>query len=85
MGTHMKTTIEIPDPLLNSVRRLAAAEGTTVKALVELGLRRVLSEKRRDAGFRLRSASFKGNGLSPAVQGADWQQLRDMAYEGRGA
>lgn len=85
MATHMKTTIEIPDPLLEAARRHAAAEGTTVKALVELGLRRVLAEKRRDAGFRLRPASFKGKGLSSDASGADWQKLREMAYEGHGA
>lgn len=84
MGSHMKTTIEIPDPVLDEARKLAEREGTTVKALVELGLRRVLAEKRRSAAFRLRKASFKGRGLRPELEGASWERLRELAYEGHG-
>lgn len=84
MGDRMKTTIEIPDPVLDEARRLAEREGTTVKALVELGLRRVLAEKRRSAAFQLRKASFKGKGLRPELEGASWERLRELAYEGHG-
>ena len=84
MGTHMKTTIEIPDPILDEVRKLAAREGTTAKALVELGLRRVLAEKKRDAAFRLRDSSFTGKGLQAGVRDTSWERIRELAYEGRG-
>ncbi|HVL55180.1 MAG TPA: type II toxin-antitoxin system VapB family antitoxin [Burkholderiaceae bacterium] len=80
----MKTTIDIADPLLAQARRVAAQEGTTVKALVETGLRRVLEERERQAEFRLRRASFKGRGLQPSAEGLSWDRLREMAYEGRG-
>jgi hypothetical protein len=80
----MKTTIDIADPLLDAARKLAAREGTTVKALVELGLRRVIAERKSAAPFRLRSASFKGDGLQPGVRDATWEQLRELSYEGRG-
>ncbi len=80
----MKTTVEIPDSLLEEARKLAAREGTTVRALVEQGLRRVLAERRRPSGFQLRKATFKGDGLQPGVAGASWERLRDMAYGGRG-
>ena len=39
MGTHMKTTIELADGLLADARRVAAEEGTTLRALLEEGLR----------------------------------------------
>ena len=80
----MKTTIEIPDSLLAEVRRLAAREGTTVRALVEQGLRTLIADRKRSGAFRLRKASFKGNGLQPGVASASWERIRDMAYEGRG-
>jgi hypothetical protein len=33
----------------------------------------------------LRRATFKGRGLQAGVEGASWERLREMAYEGRGA
>lgn len=84
MGAHMKTTIEISDPILNQARKLAAREGTTVRALVERGLRRVIAEQRQAASFRLRRASFKGKGLRPELRDASWNRLRELAYEDHG-
>ncbi len=80
----MKTTIELSDPVLNDARRLAAREGVTLSALLELGLRRVIAEKKPAAGFRLRRASYKGNGLTASLRGASWERLRETAYEGHG-
>ncbi len=37
----MKTTLEIADPLLRAARSLARRRGTTLRALVEAGLRKV--------------------------------------------
>jgi len=84
MGNRMKTTIDLADPLLEEARWLARREGTTLRALVEEGLRQVLAQKRRGAPFRLRDASFAGDGLSPELAGASWERLRELAYEGRG-
>jgi CRISPR/Cas system-associated protein Csm6 len=81
----MKTTLEISDPLLREARKLAARERTTLRALVEQGLRRVVTERQRRQAFRLRKASFKGRGLRPEFQDATWERVRDLAYEGRGA
>lgn len=85
MGVCMKTTVEISDALLASVRRAANRERTTVRALLEEGLRRILAERRQRAGFRLRKATFRGKGLHPDLVSAGWSQIRDRAYEGRGA
>jgi Arc/MetJ family transcription regulator len=83
-GTHMKTTIDLADPLLAEARKLVRRDGTTVRALVEQGLRQVLVQKRRAAPFRLRDASFDGDGLRPDLRGASWDRVRELAYEGRG-
>jgi hypothetical protein len=53
--------------------------------LVEEGLRKVIAEREGSRNFRLRKASFKGNGLQPQVTGAAWDQIRGLIYEGRGA
>ena len=85
MVTHMKTTIQIPDSLLEEVRKLAQQEHTTMKVIVEMGLRRIVSERKRRSRFRLRKATFKGNGLQPHLAGTSWDQILQLSYEGRGA
>jgi Bacterial antitoxin of type II TA system, VapB len=81
----MKTTIEIADGLLDDAKRLAARRGVTLRTLVEEGLRQVVKSERRRPAFRLRDASFTGEGLQPAFDGAAWDRVRDAAYEGHGA
>ena len=80
----MKTTVEIADSLLASARRLAAKEGTSVRALIEEGLRKVVDKRERRAGFVLRRVTFGGEGLSADLSPSDWTAIRDRAYEGRG-
>jgi hypothetical protein len=81
----MKTTVEIADSLLGQAKKVAIEEQTTVRALIEAGLRRVLEERGKSARFKLRKASFRGNGLQPHVQEGSWHQIRDLIYEGRGS
>jgi len=81
----MKTTIEISDGLLEQARQAAARDGTTVRALVELGLRRVIEERQRPRAFKLRDASFGGQGLQPQAEHGGWPHWRELAYEGRGS
>jgi hypothetical protein len=85
MVTHMKTTVEISDVLLEQSKILAAREDTTVRALIEEGLRRILADRKAQRPFKLRNASFKGNGLQPEMAGASWHQIRDTIYEGHGS
>lgn len=80
----MKTTVDIPQSLLDEAKKLAANHRTTVKALIEEGLRRVIGEHQRSDVFRLRKATFKGEGLQPEMDGASWENLRERAYESRG-
>lgn len=84
MVSHMKTTVEISDALLDEARRTARKEGTTLRALIEEGLRSVLAEHtHRSHPFMLRDASVGGEGLQPQAQGASWEQLRGLAYGDR--
>jgi hypothetical protein len=81
---HMKTTIHIPDALLEEARELARRQQTTLKALIEEGLRRVVEERQKPTKFKLRDASFGGQGLQPEFSNASWEQIRAAIYEGRG-
>jgi len=80
----MKTTVQIPDSLFEEARKLAHRERTTLKALIQDGLRRVIAERKRRGRFKLRKATFKGTGLQPHLAGASWEKIRELSYEGRG-
>jgi hypothetical protein len=81
----MKTTVQIPDALFEEARRVAHRDRSTLRALVEEGLRRVLADHAKRGGFRLRRATFKGKGLQSGLKGASWERIRDASYEGRGS
>ncbi len=80
----MKTTIDIADSLFEEVKKLAANEGTTVRAFVEQGLRQIIAERKNRGLFRLRKVAFKGKGLQSSVENATWEQIRETVYQGRG-
>lgn len=84
MGTHMKTTVEISDALLDAAKAQAAARGITLRALLEEGLRHVLDRRTTEDGFTLPDASVGGRGLHPDVGEGSWESLRALSYEGRG-
>jgi hypothetical protein len=81
----MKTTVEISDSLFAEARRVAQRENRTLRALIEEGLRTVLGQRRSKRGqFRLRKASFGGQGLQPEASAASWDDIRQKTYGGRG-
>ena len=81
----MKTTIDVADALLREAREVAARDQTTLKELVQEGLRRVLDERRpRPNAFRLREIAPGNGGFQPEFADGDWQRIRDATYEGRG-
>lgn len=76
----MKTTVDLPEELLCDAQLIARAEGTTVRSLVEAGLRRVVADRRRPSRFVLRDATFRGDGLQSGFRDAGWEQLRDAVH-----
>jgi len=81
----MKTTVELPDSLLRQAKRVAVKNRTTVKALIEQGLRAAIAERTRGTGFTLRQAAFRGDGLVAGRSLQDWASIRDLVYTERGA
>ena len=80
-----KTTVELPDSLLREAKRVALRERTTVRALIERGLRGVLTSRRPPQVFVLRDASVGGDGLTAGRSLGDWTAIRDLIYQERGA
>jgi len=81
----MKTTVEIADALLTEARKVIRRDGTTLRALVEAGLRDQLRARRKRQSFKLRLITFRGDGLHPQVAEVAWEKVRDLIYEGRGS
>jgi len=85
MLRHMRTTLDLPDPLLRRAQQLAQQRKVTFRALMADALRRYLQEQRSGRpAFRLPDCSFRGDGLVEGLQETDWDRIRDLAYEGRG-
>ena len=53
----MKTTVEIADDLLRRAKALATARNTTLRAVIEQGLRQVLRKDGTPTDFTLQDAS----------------------------
>lgn len=83
MVPHMKTTVEIPDPVLAEANEAARREGSSLRSLVEEGLRLALERRGSGESFRLRDSSVGGRGLRRELQGASWNEVRDLAYRKR--
>lgn len=61
MGTHMKTTVEIADPLFDAAKREAERSGCTLRDLIELGLRKELERRAKETKpFKFRDMSVRG-------------------------
>jgi hypothetical protein len=81
MATHMKTTMDINDALLEAAREIVERDGVTMRSLVEEGLRYMVAERRAYcAVFTLRDAAFEGKGLRAELVDAPWERIRDLAY-----
>ncbi len=82
--TRMKTTVEIPDEIFHEAKSLAARQRTTLRSLIEEGLRWVLSQRRRGDAFVLRDAAVDGRGVRDEIDEGNWEEMRDRIYRGRG-
>ncbi len=82
----MKTTLEISTPLLRRAKKIAARDGTTLRALVEQGLAQRLSERNaKKPALPPLLVTFRGTGMNPEFAEGGWEKIRDVFYEGRGA
>lgn len=81
----MKTTVEIAEDLFARTREVAQREGTTLRALVEEGLRAALSRREQREPYQWPDLSVTGEGLVPEIAEGGWEPLRDRIYTGQGA
>ena len=80
----MKTTIEIHDELLVRAKRHAKRNGRPLRAVVEEGLRLVLSATPERSRYRLPDGSAGVADAPDPLEAYSWQDLREMIYGDRG-
>jgi hypothetical protein len=76
----VKTTIEIHDYLLKRAKQLAKSSHRPLRAIVEEGLRRVLSEGTPKRSYKLPDASVGNPESADPLEALSWQDLREEIY-----
>lgn len=85
MLRRMRTTLDLPDPLLLKAQKVARQRKTTFRAIMAEALRRYLAaEETPRRPFKLPDRSFQGDGLVEGLSNTDWTRIRDLSYDGRG-
>ena len=76
----MKTTLDIQDALLERAKRHARRVRRPLRAIVEDGLRHVLSERSAPQGYVLPDASVGDPNAADPLEALSWQDLRKEIY-----
>ena len=76
----MKTTVDIADDLLKRSQQLAKREGSTLRAVLEEGLRLVLKDRRSRASRPFCVPTFGKGGLNAEFRETDWEKIRTTIY-----
>jgi len=77
----MKTTIDIHDQLLIRAKRHARDTGRALRAVVEEGLRLVLSTTEAGQSYRLPDLSTGDPTDEDPLEAYSWQDLSEIIYE----
>lgn len=76
----VKTTVDLPDAVLDAARERARRDGTSLRALLIDGLRKVLEEDDTDQiRYRYKPVLSDGSGeVQPGVDLSDWATVRRL-------
>ena len=77
-----KTTIDIADALLDEAKQVARERGTTLRELVEGGLRLELVRTGAEP-YELPDTTVDGNGLTPEFVGRPFREVLEASYGDR--
>ena len=79
-----KTTIELADDLAEKARAHAARRRTTLRSLIERGLRLAIAEDNDRAPFKLSDQRVSGQGMDPDLVAGGWEAVRARIYRDQG-
>lgn len=81
---HMRTSVDIPDPLFRQAKKAARDRGTTLRQLLLDGLRSVVGGAERSRRHRMKDCSFGTGGLVDGLSWSDAERMQDIVYGDRG-
>ena len=76
----MKTTLDIHDQLLSRAKHHAKSTGRPLRAVVEDGLRRVLSDVPRSRAYVLPDLRVGDPHADDPLEQYSWPELRELIY-----
>ena len=79
----MKITLDIEDALLLRAKEAARAQGRSLSAVVEEGLRQVLASSEQPNRYALPDCSGGDSSPLDPIENYSWQDLRDIICEDR--
>jgi hypothetical protein len=79
----MRTSVDIPDPLLRRAKKLARERGITLRQLLVDGLRAALQGVAPARPRRMKDRSYGKGGLVRGLSWTDTEKLDELAYEDR--
>ena len=80
----MKTTVDIHDDLLARAKRHARDSGRPLRAVIEDGLRRVLSPPTPPEPYKLSDLREGDPDAADPLEQYSWPELREVIYGDRG-
>ena len=80
----MRTSIDIPEPLMRRARKVARERGTTLRQLVLDGLRSIVERDARSTAYRMKDCSFGREGLVSGLSWSDSERMDELVYGDRG-
>ncbi len=81
MLKHMRTTLDLPDPLFKRAQRLARARGVPFRALVAEALQKLLTTQTPAKPFKLADTSFGGDGMVEGLHDLQWERISSLVYD----
>jgi hypothetical protein len=83
MLLHMRTSVDIPDPLFRRAKKLARLRGTTLRQLLLDGLIAIVEREPTAGKYRMKDYSFGKGGLVDGLSWSDTERLDELVYGDR--
>lgn len=79
----MRTSVDIPEPLLRRAKKLAQTRGVTLRQLLVDGLRSIVHRESQVGKHSMRNFAFGRGGLVSGLSWSDTERIDELTYGDR--